>query len=128
MNSIENSSPVYLQIAEKIATQIFGGKLEPGVQLPTVREIALSKKVNPNTVQKALNELEQDGLVLSQSTNGKFVTRDVELIMKKRDEYAKGLTKAYEKKMQDVGAEVTMPKIMWSTEEKQKAERRRWFF
>lgn len=131
MNSIENNSPIYLQIAEKIATKIFGGKLNPGEWLPTVREIALSEKANPNTVQKALNELERDGLILSQSTNGKYVTNDIELIMRKREEYAAGLTRAYEKKMQDAGAEVTIPKIMWPTEIEcleEKKEKRRWFF
>ncbi len=137
MNAIENNSPVYLQIAEKIATQIFGGKIEPGAQLPSVREIALSERVNPNTVQKALNELERDGLILSQSTNGKFVTDDIELIMQQREKYAEGLTKAYEKRMQDVGAEIKIPKIMWLTDEQldvltkpeeKKKERRKWFF
>ncbi|MBR3253138.1 GntR family transcriptional regulator [Candidatus Saccharibacteria bacterium] len=136
MHTIENNSPVYLQIAEKLATRIFGSKLEPGAQLSSVREIALSERVNPNTVQKALAELERDGLILSRSTNGKFVTEDVELIMRKREEYAERLTKAYEKKMQDVGAEITIPKIMWLTDEQlevltepeKKKERRKWFF
>ena len=144
MNSIENNSPVYLQVAEKLATQIFGGKFEPGVQLPTVREIALSERINPNTVQKALAELERDGLILSRSTNGKFVTEDVELIMQRREEYAAELTKSYEKKMQDVGAEITIPKILWLSDEqlrnlekpsrvdeideKHKKEHKKWFF
>ncbi|MBO7132182.1 GntR family transcriptional regulator [Candidatus Saccharibacteria bacterium] len=136
MNTIENNSPVYLQIAEKLATQIFGGKLGPGAQLSSVREIALSERVNPNTVQKALGELERDGLILSRSTNGKFVTEDVELIMRRREEYAERLTKSYEKKMKDVGAEITMPKIMWLTDEQldvltkpeKNKERRKWFF
>ena len=144
MDTNKNNSPVYLQIAEKIATQIFSGRYEPGDQLPTVRNIALLEWANPNTVQKALAELERDGLIISRSTNGKFVTEDVELIMKKREEYATKLTKIYEQKMQSVGAEITIPKIMWPSseqfnneelnkridllEEQDKKERRRWFF
>lgn len=113
MNNIENNSPVYLQIAEKLATQIFGGKFEPGVQLPSVRDIALSERINPNTVQKALAELEAEGLVINKRTNGKFVTEDRELISEKREDYATELTRTYENKMHEIGAEVRMPKILW---------------
>jgi DNA-binding transcriptional regulator YhcF (GntR family) len=133
MNSIENNSPVYLQVAEKLATQIFGGKLKPGEQLPTVREIALTERINPNTVQKALSELERDGLVLSRSTSGKFVTEDMELIMQRREEYASNLTKTYESKMHDVGAEITIPKVLWikdgePEQSDKKEKRKKWFF
>ncbi len=141
MNNFENNSPVYLQIAEKLATQIFGGKLEPGAQLPTVREIALAERVNPNTVQKALSKLEEEGLITTERTNGKFVTNLKELIMEKREEYAAELTRVYENKMSEVGAEIRMPKIMWlnegaaeilekveEMEEKPKERSRRWFF
>ncbi|MBR3228811.1 GntR family transcriptional regulator [Candidatus Saccharibacteria bacterium] len=145
MSNNDNNTPVYLQIAEKIATQIFSGKLEPGMQLPTVREIALAEWANPNTAQKALAELERDGLILSRSTSGKFVTGDTELIMQKRDQYAAELTKTYEQKMRDIGAEVTIPKILWPADYKphheeklnknfnilpdqQKRERKKWFF
>ena len=141
MNNFENNSPVYLQIAEKLATQIFGGKLEPGAQLPTVREIALAERVNPNTVQKALSKLEEEGLITTERTNGKFVTILKELIMEKREEYAAELTRVYENMMSEVGAEIRMPKIMWlnegaaeilekveEMEEKPKERSRRWFF
>ncbi len=141
MNDFENSSPVYLQIAEQLATQIFGGKLAPGTQLPSVREIAIAKRVNPNTVQKALAKLEEEGLIVTERTNGKFVTTLKELIMEKREEYAAELTRNYEKKMHEVGAEIRMPKIMWLNEgaaeilekveqmnEKPEERSRRWFF
>jgi DNA-binding transcriptional regulator YhcF (GntR family) len=144
MNNFENNSPVYLQIAEKLATQIFGGKLAPGAQLPTVREIAIAERVNPNTVQKALAKLEEEGLITTERTNGKFVTNLKELIMEKREEYAAELTRVYENKMHEVGAEIRMPKIMWlnegaaeilerveemeEMEEKPKDRSRRWFF
>ncbi len=131
MNSIENNSPVYLQIAEKLATRIFGGGIKPGEQLPTVREIALSEQVNPNTVQKALAELEKDGLIITKRTSGKFVTDDYELIMKRREEYAIELTENYESKMREVGAEIRIPKILWPNENINRVNERsgrRWFF
>lgn len=138
MDIIENNSPVYLQIAEKLMAQIFGGELAVGKQIPTVREIALAERVNPNTVQRALEELERERLILSQGTSGNFVTMDIELIMQKREEYAKNLTKTYEEKMRAIGAEVTMPKVLWmpenkerseiKSEQKRKRERRKWFF
>ena len=144
MNSFENSSPVYLQIAEKLATQIFGGKLVPGAQLPSVREIAATYRVNPNTVQKALAKLEEESLIVTKRTNGKYVTELKELIMEEREKYAEELTRTYEQKMHEVGAEIRMPKIMWinenaaeilerveemeEMEEKPKDRSRRWFF
>ncbi len=112
MDHIENSSPVYLQIKEKLAIQIFGAKLKPGDKLPTVREIALNERVNPNTVQKALGELEREQLIFAKSTSGNFVTNDLELIMQKREEYAKNLTRNYERKMHEVNAEITVPKVL----------------
>lgn len=111
MNSIENSFPVYLQIKEKIAILIFGGKLRSGDKLPTVREIALSERVNPNTVQRALAELEREGLIFNKSTSGNYVTDDFELIMRKREEYARELTRNYERKMRQVNAEIVLPKV-----------------
>ena len=125
MHNIENSSPVYLQIKEKIAIQIFGGKLEPGSKLPTVREIALSERVNPNTVQKALGELEREQLIFARSTSGNFVTSDLELIMQKRDEYARELTQNYERKMHEVNAEITTPKILMRPSGEPKKSRNR---
>ncbi|MBQ3353437.1 GntR family transcriptional regulator [Candidatus Saccharibacteria bacterium] len=139
MNNFDNNSPVYLQIAERIATQIFGGKLAPGVQLPSVREIALAEKANPNTVQKALAELELEGLIINKRTIGKFVTDDRELISEKREDYAENLTHNYENKMSEIGAEVRMPKILWLNDEaaelldkveqmEEEKRSKRWFF
>ena len=103
MNNFENNSPVYLQIAEKLATQIFGGKLAPGAQLPTVREIAIAERVNPNTVQKALAKLEEEGLITTERTNGKFVTGDAALIKNHKAQYAKSLANDYLAQMNTIG-------------------------
>ena len=117
MNNFENNLPIYLQIADKIKVEIFGGRLASGERLVPVRELALKERVNPNTVQRALFELEREGLIYTERTNGKFVTEDVELIGERREKYAEDLTREYENKMQEVGAEVKIPKIMWPVRE-----------
>ena len=88
-----NSVPIYLQIVSEIKKQIVSGKLIPGERIPSVRELALTYKVNPNTMQKALIELEENGLIKTERTNGKFVTEDQKLINKKKNEYSYNLTK-----------------------------------
>ena len=69
-----NDRPIYLQLMERIQTDIVSGKYKPGEKLPSVRELALDAAVNPNTMQKALSELERIGLVYSQRTSGRFIT------------------------------------------------------
>lgn len=68
-----DETPIYLQIMEHIKTQIASGELKTNDKLPSVRELALEAGVNPNTMQKALSELEREGLVYSQRTAGRFV-------------------------------------------------------
>ena len=71
-------TPIYLQIMEHIKTQIAVGELKPGDKIPTVRELALEAQVNPNTMQKALSELEREGLLHSVRTSGRFVSESSE--------------------------------------------------
>lgn len=73
-------SPIYLQIIEYIKTQILTKKYKQNEKIPSVRDLSLMFEVNPNTVQKALAELENMGLIYTESTNGKFVTNDGEII------------------------------------------------
>ena len=68
-----NESPIYLQIVDAIKMQIAQGTLKPGDQVPAVRELAVTAGVNPNTMQKALAELEREGVLYSQRTAGRFV-------------------------------------------------------
>ena len=68
-----NESPIYLQIVAAIKMQIAQGTLKPGDQVPAVRELAMTAGVNPNTMQKALAELEREGVLYSQRTAGRFV-------------------------------------------------------
>ena len=68
------------QLLHKFRSDILGGKYPPGSQFPTVRALAYAESVNPNTMQKVLTLLEQDGLVISHGTKGRFVTEDTEVI------------------------------------------------
>lgn len=80
--------PIYLQIITQLRQMIASGVMAPGDRLPTVREFAAQAQVNPNTMQKALTELEKDGLVYSKRTSGRFVTDDPERLDRLRSELA----------------------------------------
>lgn len=79
---------VYLQIAERITILILSGKYAPSEQIPSVRQLALEAAVNPNTVQHAFSELENQNIIVSKGTLGRFVTDDVEVIEKCRKRLA----------------------------------------
>ena len=75
-----NSAPIYTQLIGQIRAGIVSGALAPGERLPSVRDLAMEAGVNPNTMQRALTELERDGLVYSQRTSGRYVTEDRDVI------------------------------------------------
>ena len=101
----DNERPIYIQLVEIIRTQIVSGKFQKGQKLPSVRELALIMKVNPNTIQKALTELEDEKLIYTERTNGKYVTEDEKLIEKTKKELAKEKVDNYLKAMKDIGIE-----------------------
>ena len=74
------SAPVYQQIMEQIRSAILSGTFQPGGRIPPVREFAAQAQVNPNTMQRALLELEREGLLIAQGSNGRFVTTDVQIL------------------------------------------------
>ena len=81
-----NEMPIYSQLVEQIKIGIVSGMFPPGERLPSVRDLATEAGVNPNTMQRAMTELERDGLVYSQRTAGRFVTEDHAVIQAaKRD-------------------------------------------
>ena len=84
----DNNIPIYIQISNIIKLQIVTKQLKSGDKLPTVRDLAETAGVNPNTVQRALSDLEAEGFVYSVRTTGRFVTDNVELIQKTRVELA----------------------------------------
>ena len=77
---LDNDRPIYLQLMERIQQDIVSGIYKPGDRLPSVRDLAVEAAVNPNTMQKALSELERSGLVYSQRTSGRFITEDTQLL------------------------------------------------
>lgn len=101
--NFDNDRPIYIQIVEKLRVEIISGKFKPGERLPSVRELALTIKVNPNTMQKALVELEDEKLVYTERTNGKFVTQDDKLINSIRKKLAKEQVNKFLVNMQNIG-------------------------
>ena len=99
----DNERPIYVQLVEKIRFEIISGRLKSGERLPSVRELALIARVNPNTMQKALAELEDEGLVYTERTNGKFVTNNKELIQKVKKELAEEKVNNYLNDMKNIG-------------------------
>lgn len=99
----DNDRPIYVQLVEKLRIEIISGKLKSGERIPSVRELALTVRVNPNTMQKALSELENEGLIYTERTNGKFVTENKELIEKIKKELAEEKVKNYINDMKSIG-------------------------
>lgn len=101
--TLDNDRPIYIQLMERIQMDIVAGKYQAGDKLPSVRDLALSASVNPNTMQKALSELERSGLVYSHRTSGRFITEDKTMIQKMRVELAHGHITEFLAKMKQLG-------------------------
>ena len=101
--NFDNNIPIYLQLVSLIKNDIIKGALSPGEKLPSIRELAITYKVNPNTIGKALSELENISLIYTERTNGKYVSSDISLINKYKEEYATSLTEEYINKMINLG-------------------------
>ena len=83
--------PVYQQIMSLIRGAVLRGELSPGGKIPSVRELAAEAQVNPNTMQRAMSELEREGLLVSGGTSGRTVTEDVEVLKQLRGRTLKEL-------------------------------------
>ena len=101
--SFSSDRPIYLQIQEMLKRSIVSGEHPPGGKLPAVRDLALAAAVNPNTVQKALTELERVGLVFAQRTSGRYVTEDASVIGKLKNEIAKEIVSEFMEKITAIG-------------------------
>ena len=101
----DNNIPIYIQISNIIKLQIVTKQLKSGDKLPTVRDLAETAGVNPNTVQRALSDLETEGFVYSVRTTGRFVTDNVELIRKTRVELAQKELDSFVTNMLNLGFE-----------------------
>ena len=87
--------PVYLQIMDQLRGAVLSGDFPPGAKIPSVRELATEAKVNPNTMQHALHELEQENLLISQGTNGRFVTESPQILEELRSRCLTALAREY---------------------------------
>lgn len=101
--NLDSDRPIFLQIIEKIQLDIISGVYKPGDKLPSVRELAQEASVNPNTMQKALSELERTGLVYSQRTSGRFITEDTAMIHQLKSELAKEIIEEFLEHMSKLG-------------------------
>ena len=95
--------PIWSQLVEQIQLRIVTGRYPAGSRLPSVRELAADASVNPNTMQRALSQLEADGLVCSQRTSGRFVTEQEETIMELKKTLAKNLVRDFLTRIEALG-------------------------
>lgn len=103
--NLNSDRPIYAQIVERIQMQIVSGVYQPGEKIPSVRELAAEAGVNPNTMQKALSELERSGLVTAIRTSGRVVTENREMIMETRNSIAKTQIQEFLQRMMELGYE-----------------------
>ena len=95
--------PIYQQIVDEIELRILNGTYEMGMRLPSVRDLAVTAAVNPNTMQRALAELEEMGLVTTQRNTGRTVTTDEAAVSRARDVKADLLAETFMMQMQALG-------------------------
>lgn len=99
----DNDRPIYKQLVEQLEIAIVNGTYQPGEKLSSVRELASITKVNPNTIQKALQELETMNLVYTKRTSGRYVTEDQQLIKKRKAVMATKMSEQFLKNMNALG-------------------------
>lgn len=99
----DSSRPIYAQLVERLKAKILAGIYPPGGHLDSVRDLAAAAGVNPNTMQRVLAQLENEGLVRTERTAGRYVTEDRALIEQLRAEAARNLTAEFLEKMRGIG-------------------------
>lgn len=100
---LKSDRPIYAQLVEKIELMVVSGLYPPGSKLPSVRDLAAEAAVNPNTMQRAMSQLESSGLLYSQRTSGRFVTDDIKKIDEVKQSYAKNIATEFISKMCKLG-------------------------
>lgn len=100
---LDRNAPMFLQIFDRLKKDIISAKYPPNAQIPTVRQLACDMSVNPNTVQKALQILEDEGLVVTRATLGKFVTSDTARIESVKMQLQNETLSAWLKEMHEIG-------------------------
>ena len=117
--SFENGIPIYQQIITELKMQIAAGTYQPDDRLPPVRELAMDAGVNPNTMQRALAQMEQEGVLYTNRTAGRHVASDPEKIRSLRRQIAEDEIARMFGKLQGIGMskeEITAAVDAWSRE------------
>ena len=117
--TFSGEKPIYTQLVEKLEKRIVTGAYPPGTRLQSVRELASEAAVNPNTMQRALAELESTGLVYSQRTAGRFVTEDGEKIAALRAQMGRETARRYLAQMRELGYDRAEAAALAETEEEE---------
>lgn len=100
---LTGEGPVYIQLMGIIRGAVLAGEYVPGGRIPSVRELATQARVNPNTMQRALTELEREGILVSQGTLGRIVTEDNAVLSRMREKTLEDLAKACMEKFKSLG-------------------------
>ncbi|HIR46632.1 MAG TPA: GntR family transcriptional regulator [Candidatus Caccousia avicola] len=101
--NLQSDRPIYAQLVDQIQRMIVTGIFPAGSRLPSVRELAAEAAVNPNTMQRALVKLEEDGLLYTQRTSGRYVTEETERIMEVKRALAEELIRQFVENMNRLG-------------------------
>ena len=117
----DGNAPIYTQLVDQMKLGIVSGEWIPGQRIPAVRELAVDAGVNPNTMQRALQELERQGLMFSQRTSGRFITEDREMIEDAKRTVANRHISALIRQMQALG--YTRQEIVAMLEEAERGEK-----
>ncbi len=102
-NEFDESRPIYVQIIEEVKKAVLKGELNPGDRLPSVRVLSKKYGVNPNTVQKAFQELEREKFIVIKRGLGSFITEDKTLIEEIRDVFLKRIVNTFIDSIKAVG-------------------------
>ncbi|NLO37946.1 MAG: GntR family transcriptional regulator [Ruminiclostridium sp.] len=100
---LKSDRPIYAQLIEQLELKICSGIYALGSKLPSVRDLAQEASVNPNTMQRALAKLEEDGLLYTNRTSGRFVTEDVKMVQKTKNRLAQEQIQEFLEKMKRLG-------------------------
>ena len=115
--------PIYSQLVDQIKLGIVSGSLLPGERLMSVRDMATEAGVNPNTMQRALQELERDGMVYSQRTAGRFVTENMQVIEREKKKLAEEQIRSFLEAMKKLGyRQEEIPALLKEKEEKENGD------
>ena len=115
--------PIYSQLVDQIKLGIVSGSLLPGERLMSVRDMATEAGVNPNTMQRALQELERDGMVYSQRTTGRFVTENMQVIEREKKKLAEEQIRSFLEAMKKLGyRQEEIPALLKKKEEKENGD------